>query len=178
MNSIEEELKPLSGYLVSIKRNTVKGWYELEVGVPADWIYKSNEQINCDVKKKGEKGHLLTISPKNENIIIDDLVAFVKLIIDTNNRIREKEKEFTSKMNKVKKDLENQAKEFYEELDELKEKSFSKFDTKKESNNDTKQNNNKEENINKEEEKDNSSKKVETKTTTKKRGRPPKTNSK
>lgn len=131
MKSIEEGLSPLTGYLISINRNTVKGWYELQIGVPSNWIYKDNDLINCTVVKKTDAGHILTISPKSENITLDDLVAFVKLIIETNSKIREREKEFTSKMDNVKKELENQAKEFYKEIDNLREESFKKFNVNK-----------------------------------------------
>jgi len=178
MKSIEEKLQPLSGYLISIKRNTVKGWYELEVGIPSDWIYKSNEQIECEAKKKTDVGHLLTISPKNDNITIDDLIDFVKLIIETNSKIREREKEFNNKMNKVKEDLENEAKKFYKELDELKEKSFNNFDVNVNGESNNESNNTKVNNL---ESKSKSYKKSisennSEKTTTKKsnRGRPPK----
>lgn len=161
MKNIEEGLESLSGYLISVKRNTIKGWYELEIGVPSDWIYKENDLIDCEVLKKSDNGHLLKISPKKEGIIVDDLIAFVKLIIDTNSRILEKEKEFTDKMDQVKKDLENQAKKFYKELDDLREKSFSKFNIKKPT---TKS-------ITSTSEKGGEEKKVETTTTTQKRGR-------
>lgn len=128
MKQIEKELESLSGYLISIKRNTIKGWYELEIGIPIDWIYKSNDYVKCEVKEKTNVGNILIISPKKDDIVIDDLIDFVKLIIETNSKIREREKEFTNKINKVKEDLENQAKEFYKELNELKEKSFNNFD--------------------------------------------------
>lgn len=187
MESIEKGLEPLSGYLISIKRNTQKGWYELEVGVPSDWIYKSNDDINCEVEKKTNIGHILKISPQKENITVDDLVAFVKLIIDTNQKIREKEKQFTEQMDRVKKDLENRAKEFYSELETLKENSFKEFNTKNEKQSSSSTSDNKKEKENSEKENDKiekesgekeNNKKVTTDTTTKKRGRPPKKSNK
>jgi len=171
---VEEKLKPLSGYLISIKRNTVNGWYELQIGVPADWIYKGNDIIKCEPIQTVDAGHILLISPKKDDVIVDDLIDFVVLIIETNQKIREKEKEFTNKMDTVKKSLEDEAKQFYKQLEDLKEKSFSKFNTTnikpdKSSNTtsskDDDKNNKKDDNN-----------KITSKTTTEKkgRGRPPK----
>lgn len=130
MSCIDEKLKPLEGYLLSITRNIQKGWFEFEVGVPSEWVYKGNEIIDCNVIDKSEVGHLLKIVPKHDNITVDDLIDFLQLIIDTNSQIQKKEKEFNDKMDKVKKDLENQAKKFYEELNNLREESFKKFNIK------------------------------------------------
>lgn len=131
MKSIEESLKPLEGYLISINRNAVDGWYELEIGLPKGWIYKSNDLVECEEIQKTDKGVLLKITPKNENVIVDDLISFVALIMETNSNIAKKEEEFSSIMEKVKKDLENQAKAYYEELDKMREESFKNFNTNK-----------------------------------------------
>lgn len=158
-NNIEKKLKPLEGFLLSIKRNTIKGWYELEVGLIKDWVFKSNKIIECEVLDKTSSGILVKIFPKKNNVYIDDLISFVELIIETNSKIAEKEKEFTLQMDKVKKNLEQEAEKFYKELDELREKSFDKFNSEKKSL-----------------EKNNPSKESDKNTTnsTKKRGRPPK----
>ena len=174
MKSIEKELEPLSGYLLSIKRNTKMGWYELEVGVPADWIYKSNKYINCEVVKKSDVGHILKIAPKEDGTSVDDLVAFVKLIIETNSKIREKEKEFKDQMNRVKEDLESQAKDFYKQLNKLKEDSFDKFNVDGKSNQKSTESANDDVSENDEKKSENSEEKVTTTKTTKKRGRPSK----
>ena len=100
---IEEALNAIEGYLLSIKRDTLNGWYVLEIGLPKDWIYKGNEMINCEEITKTDKGVLLKISPKEVGIKIDDLITFVQLIIDTNSQIVAKEKEFIDKMDEVKK---------------------------------------------------------------------------
>ena len=125
MNTIELALEPITGYLLSIKRNTVNGCYELEIGIPSGWVYdEDNDNITCEETNKSDAGKLIKISPKNEDVIIDDLIDFVEIIIDTNNRIAEKEKQFTDKMQEMKNVLEIEAKKFYKELDDLKEKSF------------------------------------------------------
>ena len=120
MKTIELALQPITGNLVSITRNTVEGWYEIEIGLPSSWYYDENDEIGCEVLSKNDAGKLIKIFPKNQEIVIDDLVAFVEIIIDTNKKIADKEKQFTDRMQEMKGVLEKEAKKFYEELDELK----------------------------------------------------------
>ena len=124
MKPIELALQGVDGYLMSITRNPVNGWYEIEVGLPAKWEFGENEEISCEVIDKSDTGKLIKIAPKNRNISIDDLITFVEVIIQTNGKIAEKEKEFTDKMQEMKGMLEKEAKKFYEELDVLKVDSF------------------------------------------------------
>lgn len=124
MKTIESILNPLTGYLISITRNTINGWYELEIGIPANWVFDENEIIECEVLKESEAGKLIKVKPKNLNVVLDDLISFVDVIIETNKRIADKEKQFNDKMEKMKIQLEEEAKKFYKELDELKENSF------------------------------------------------------
>jgi phenylalanyl-tRNA synthetase alpha subunit len=124
MRTIEEALQPITGYLISMTRNTKEGWYEFQVGIPSNWVFDNNEEITCEILNQSDAGKLVKVSPKVEGVTIDDLVAFVEIIIQTNERISAKEKEFTDKMEQMKQMLENEAKKFYQELDELKEKSF------------------------------------------------------
>lgn len=120
MKTIELALESITGYLISITRNTIEGWYEIEIGLPSTWYYDENDEIGCDVLTENSAGKLIKIYPKNHDIVIDDLISFVEIIIDTNKRIAEKEKQFTDRMQEMKGVLENEAKKFYEELDELK----------------------------------------------------------
>jgi ribosomal protein L24 len=124
METIESILNPITGYLISITRDTVNGWYEMEIGIHKGWVFDENKEIKCEVVTEGENGKIIKISPKNNKIIVDDLVTFVKIIIETNKKIAEKENEFTSKMQKMKGDLEKEVNIFYKELDELKINSF------------------------------------------------------
>lgn len=124
MKTIETALEPITGYLISITRNTVNGWYELEIGIPNTWVFDENNKIKYEVLTKSDEGKLIKISPKNNDIVIDDLVSFVEVIMETNKKIAEKEKQFTDKMAEMKGMLEQEAKKFYEELDELKANSF------------------------------------------------------
>lgn len=130
MKEIESILEPIAGYLSSITRNTVAGWYELTIGIHKNWVFNDNNEIGIEVLSEMETGKLLKIFPKNTDVVIDDLVLFVNVIIDTNQKIAEKEKEFADKMEEMKKSLEKQASEFYKELDELKDNSFKKLNDK------------------------------------------------
>lgn len=124
MKTIEAALKPTDGYIKSFTRNTIEGWWEVEVGLPKTWVYDENKKIGCEVIFENEVGKLIKIFPKEHNVVVDDLIAFVEIIIETNEKIAEKEKQFTDKMQEMKSLLEKEAKHFYEELDELKENSF------------------------------------------------------
>ncbi|MFW6219421.1 MAG: hypothetical protein ACOC33_01005 [bacterium] len=128
VKQIQKTIEPLDGYLISMTRDTVNGYYVLEVGIPRGWVYKSNDIIECEEINKNDNGVLLKIKPKKEEVVIDDLFEFVNLIIQTNAKIVEKEKEFNDRMEKYKQDLEMQVKSFYDELDTIKEKSFTVFD--------------------------------------------------
>ena len=124
MKTIEAALHPTDGYINSFVRNTEKGWWELEVGLPKTWVFDENDKIGCEIVFENEFGKLIKVSSKKTEIVIDDLVTFVEIIIATNQKIAEKEKQFTDKMQEMKGVLEKEAKKFYAELDELKENSF------------------------------------------------------
>ena len=127
MKEIETILEPITGHLVSITRNPMKGWYEMEVGVPINWVFNENNEIDVEVVRETESGRLLKIIPKNQNVGVDDLVLFVRIVIDTNKKIADKELEFKAEMEAMKKGLERKASDFFKELDELKENSFKKL---------------------------------------------------
>ena len=127
MKELESILEPITGYLKSLYRNTEMGRYELEVGIHKNWVFDENNEIGCEVITELEGGNLIKIFPKNKNIVVDDLVLFAEIIINTNQKIAEKEKHFADQMDAMKKNLEKQASEFYKELDELKENSFKKI---------------------------------------------------
>lgn len=126
MKQIELALQPIDGYLISITRDTVNGWYVLQVGIPNNWVFDDNNNVGCEVLAESDEGKLIKISPKKGGVAIDDLVLFVKVIIKTNEMIAEKEREFTETMEAMKGELENKAKTYYEELDRLREESFKK----------------------------------------------------
>lgn len=130
MKEVEEILAPIDGYLLSIERDTVHGWYFMKVGIPKNWVFDENNEIGFEILSETEAGKLLKIIPKKQNIVIDDLIAFVGIIIKTNETIAAKEREFAEQMEEFKKNLEKKASNFYKELDELKDNSFKKLNAK------------------------------------------------
>lgn len=124
MNTIDLALQPTNGYVNSFTRNTIDGWWEIEIGIPKSWVFDENEEIKCEIINQNDVGKLIKISPKNPDIVIDDLINFVQVIIETNKKIAKKEEEFTNKMQEMKGVLEEEARKFYTELDELKANSF------------------------------------------------------
>lgn len=124
MKNISLGLEPVNGYLLSITRNTIKGWYEIEVGLPSTWVFDENNKINCELLNENDAGKLIKISPKKNDVLIDDLISFVEIIIHTNKKIAEKELQFSNKMQEMKGLLEKEAKTFYKELEEIKINSF------------------------------------------------------
>lgn len=127
MKTVKQALELITGYLISIKRNTVNGWYELEIGMPNKWVFDENSEVSCEVLKEGTAGKLIKISPKNNNIDIDDLISFVEFIIETNRKIAEKEEELNKKLEEMKSKMEDVTKSFLTELDDLRDKSFKKL---------------------------------------------------
>lgn len=126
MKTIELALHPIDGYLISITRDPENGWYVLEIGLPIKWVFDENTKIGCEVTEEYDEGKIIKISPKKTGIVIDDLINFVEIIIQTNEKIAEKEKQFTDKMAEMKGMLEKEANNFFKELDELRDNSFKK----------------------------------------------------
>jgi len=127
MKEIESILDPISGNLQSIIRNPMKGWYEVEIGIPLNWVFNENDEIDVEVIFENDIGKVIKIFPKNQSVVVDDLVLFAQIVINTNRKIADKEEEFKSQMEEMKRGLEIKASEFFKELDELKENSFKKL---------------------------------------------------
>lgn len=127
MGKVEEALSPISGYLSTIARDTVNGWYYLEIGLPNSWVFNESNDVSCEIIREVEEGKLIKVAPKNEKVTLDDLIIFVEFIVETNFQIAEKEKQFSAEMENMKKMLEEKATKFYEELDDIKKHSFKKF---------------------------------------------------
>jgi hypothetical protein len=121
---IHNTISPISGYLISIKRNTDGGWYELEIGLPNNWVFKENEDIGCEILSETENGKLIKIFPKFDDVLIDDLIKFVNIIVETNKKIKEKEKEFQKRLEEYKAMLEKEATEHFVDIDKLRDTSF------------------------------------------------------
>ena len=116
---VEEGLKPIEGYMLSLRRDTMNGWYEMEIGLPAGWIFRGNDYIECEVVNETKAGTLIKIYPKTEGVLVDDLISFVQLILSTNSKIAEKEKKATEKANKIERDKKLRASQKAEKLKAL-----------------------------------------------------------
>ena len=128
MKQLEQILNNVDGYLISIKIDTMSGFYFLEVGLPTKWIYRTINNIECEVLLDTEDGVLLKIFSKNSDIVIDDLVQFLTKIIEINKKILEEEEKFNLKIAGVKEDLQKEIENFYDGIEQLKESSFNTND--------------------------------------------------
>lgn len=127
---IDEILTPLHGYLLSIERDVENSAYIINMGIPASWTYKETNVIECEVVASSDKGTLLKIFGKNESIVIDDLIEYCRIIIETNEKIQKMQEEFDKKMVEMKEKLIQEQRSFLDELDEMKDKSFHEIEEK------------------------------------------------
>lgn len=127
---IDEILTPLHGYLLSIERDVDNSSYIINMGIPASWTYKETNVIECEVIATNDKGTLLKIYGKNETIVIDDLIEYCRIIIETNEKIQKMQDEFDKKMIEMKEKLIQEQRSFLDELDEMKDKSFHEIEEK------------------------------------------------
>jgi len=130
MKPINDTLSLLDGYLLSIERDVENSSYIINMGIPASWTYKETNVIECEVVAGNDKGTLLKIFGKNENIVIDDLVEYCKIIVETNERLQRMQEEFDKKMIEMKERLIQEQRTFLDELDEMKDKSFHEIEEK------------------------------------------------
>jgi len=128
MGTIKKILDKLEGKLLSIERNTEQGKYELTIGIPTSWVYKSTDYVAVEEIAKNNDGVLLRVFSNDDAVYVDDLVEFVKVIIDTNEKIAQKEDEYNKFMEKRKKELQDEFSKYENELDELRERSFKSMD--------------------------------------------------
>jgi hypothetical protein len=122
---IHKILENLNGYLISINRNFETEMYELEVGFKKNWVFKSNDNIECSVEKETDSGSLVIISGKHDEVVIDDLVQYVNKVIETNKKITEMQERFEEELKRKKEQLEEEVFKFQEEIDKYKDTSLS-----------------------------------------------------
>jgi hypothetical protein len=127
MKEVESILEPISSNFVSLIRNPMKGWFELEIGIPNTWVFDANKEIDIETVNETEVGKVIKIIPKNNNVVVDDVILFARIIISTNKKIAEKEQELKNQLEEMKKGMEKKAGSFFKELDELKENAFKKL---------------------------------------------------
>jgi hypothetical protein len=121
---INKALENIDGYLISIKRNVDTGMYELEVGFRKNWVFKSTDDIECEVITETDNGTLLTINGKHDEVVIDDLIDFVNKVIETNKKITEMQEKFEEELQKKKEELANEIMKFEETIEKYKDSSF------------------------------------------------------
>ena len=56
MKTIEALLEHITGYLISITRNAMEGWYEMQIGIPKGWVFNENKEIKCEILSEEEAG--------------------------------------------------------------------------------------------------------------------------
>lgn len=130
-NIIHELLEEVDGYLISIKRNVDDKTYELQVGFRKNWVFKSNENIECKVDIESDNGTLVTVSSKHEDVYIDDLIEYVNKVINTNKKITEMQKNFEKELEKQKEAIANKIMEFEDSIAQFKDSSFNKKNDEK-----------------------------------------------
>ena len=122
--TLEKILGKLDGYLMSIERNLETSMYELKVGFRKNWVYKSTDDIECEVTIESDNGDIIIISGKHDEVTIDDLIDFVNKVIDTNKKITQMQKEFEDKLEEQKQLIADQILQFDEKIEEMRESSF------------------------------------------------------
>ena len=124
MGAVDKVLTKLDSYLYTIKRDTVKGWYVLEVGIPTSWTYKSTSKIECDEIGATEKMAMIKINPTEKDVLIDDLLLFATQIVSNNKKIEKMREDFENKMKEIKEKLAEEYEKFEDEIDEIEDGLF------------------------------------------------------
>jgi len=132
MKSIEETVKTLEGYLYLLQRNPEEGYYEIQIGVPPKWKFKSNKFIECDVLKESDKGKLISIYPKKKSVTIDDLFGFAIKIVEVNLKALEIEQQLKEKIKNFKEQLIEEQKTANEEMEDYLDSAFEEDDKEEE----------------------------------------------
>jgi hypothetical protein len=117
MQSLDSVLKPLSNNLILIRKNLDNNQYEIEMGIPKDWIFEKNNNIDCEVLGENENGKLIKIMPLNEKVLIDNLIIFAEKIVMVNEEIEKQKVEFEKKMEETRITLINQFMEFHNDME-------------------------------------------------------------
>ena len=65
MKEVESILEPISSNFISLTRNPMKGWFELEIGIPNTWVFDANKEIDVETVNETEVGKVIKIIPKN-----------------------------------------------------------------------------------------------------------------
>ena len=126
MRTIERILSKLDSYLYTIKRDTKKGWYVLEIGIPASWTYKSNSKVECKELGGNEKSVLVQINPLEDDVSVDSLLEFAVQVVNNNKKIEKMREDFELKMSDIKVKLEEEYETFEDEIENIGDNLFDK----------------------------------------------------
>lgn len=131
MRKLEKVFNRLDGKLLSVERDTMLGKYFLKIGLSSNWVYESIDEIKIEELNKTKNAVLLKVYSEDDDVVIDDLFDFVDIIIETNENIEKKEREFEERLNKVKEELKKEAETLSDELENMKKKSITIIKNKK-----------------------------------------------
>lgn len=128
MGLIQNKLKSVGTYLMSITRNSSEGWYEIEIGLPFSWVIKETNKISCEIVESNDKFKIVCVSPKKDSdIVVDDLIDFLSHVVETNQRVEDKKNELATFLEAEKAALEEKMKKYYDELETIRQSSFSEL---------------------------------------------------
>ena len=139
MKNVQENFNTIKEYLFSMESEPLNGWYSFKIGLPKKWVCSGNDLIDCVKLDESDEGVLYKLTPKDESIIIDDLIGFVNFVIEINNEIEEKERFYQEEKDRLSQLLNEKLGKTFTELTDLKKESFKAFNTtSRKKNNETK----------------------------------------
>lgn len=124
MKPLEKLFHKLEGKLSSIKRDTEIGRYTVEVAFPINWEYDENDDIAIEKLIETEEGVLLSLKPKSDTIVLDDLVEFINIIVETNEQLEEMKKKYDALLEEEKRILREKHENFKKEMENVKKERF------------------------------------------------------
>lgn len=127
MKNVQENFNKIKEYLLSMESDPVNGWYSFQIGLPSKWVCSGNDLIECVKVAESDEGILYRLTPKDESMIIDELISFVEFVIEINNEIEEKERFYQEEKKRLAEMLNEKLGKTFTELTDLKKESFKAF---------------------------------------------------
>ena len=116
---VQEQLEKIKEYLISIENYYENDGWILKIGLPSKWVVNNNELINVSMVTEMDEGKIISIRPMGDNVTIDVLLEFVMLIIQTNQAIIDKQKEFELEIKKMENEIAEKTKGYFSEISKL-----------------------------------------------------------
>ena len=127
INVINDKFSRINEYLIKIENNSETEKLEFEIGLPIKWYIKGTNNIVCDIVAEIEdQGKIIKVYANDGNI--DEIFNFILKTIKTNIDIAEMERNFQDKVNLDKERIKKEVQDFYDKIEELREKSFENLD--------------------------------------------------